>query len=881
MSHKFSSPLGHTLPLDGPFQLNALAESGVSNRLAQQAEKAPSGYQVFWGLPFDIDKVHVIKNKPIKITLPAVKTRWLCFLHTAEEVPVSSAEPTHEEQFSYKNVPWSSDVLIERKKLGQTGYGLLNQLAATYVIEYADGTKAPYPIYYRQQINMAHMPWGHRCFQAVPHECPSVLTLEDKKPWGLKQRKYENADTLDSSPDHMLNWICAWQNPYPEKPIVSICLEPGNGPVLLSAITSCDTKETPIRWSSRQKLLLTLPKTITDNKDFHAQLLGNPSASHSEYMFMNEARNQLLNMDMGVVMSVVPRFSYDNDNWCKGEWNECGQLNDNEFIVEYSGHPEARLYTPGGDVIALAELQKLGKVSNIKVIPPQEQMVTLRVIDKEHRQPVSVRLHIHGQHSEYLAPVNRHRIPNSRPFEDYGPELTGANMHTSTYINGESTLKLPVGNIYLEVSKGFECKPLRKVITITPDTKDITLEIEKVLHWRKKGWVTADTHVHFISPATANLEGAAEGIHIVNLLATQWGELMANVGDFDGMRTFENREAGDPYFVRIGTENRQNILGHISLLGYQGPMITPLCAGGADEAAIGDPVDILLTEWAERCQQQGGLVVLPHYPAPRGENIAALVSGHVDAIEMHVFGRGIEPYALVNWYRCLNCGFQVPLTAGTDKMWAGRPIGLIRTYSQLSTAEELSYEGWMDSIRRGNTFVTLGPLLEFSVEGREAGSKIKLDKTGGRVTVTWKVETVIHSVTGIELIVNGEVCDGKAISQSRGEGYFEVNVNRSSWICILIRGKFSEKDKNEYVLAHSSAVMVDVAGSEFFSAVDAVSMLDQIEGSMAYLECLGTRAETQRYKEMRLKLEHAYNLLHNRLHKLGHDHSHDIGHKHH
>ena len=57
----------------------------------------------------------------------------------------------------------------------------------------------------------------------------------------------------------------------------------------------------------------------------------------------------------------------------------------------------------------------------------------------------------------------------------------------------------------------------------------------------RKGWVTADTHVHFLSPSTALLEGQAEDVHVVNLLASQWGEMFSNVSDFDGRTTLGAR----------------------------------------------------------------------------------------------------------------------------------------------------------------------------------------------------------------------------------------------------------------------------------------------------------------------------------------------------
>jgi hypothetical protein len=77
--------------------------------------------------------------------------------------------------------------------------------------------------------------------------------------------------------------------------------------------------------------------------------------------------------------------------------------------------------------------------------------------------------------------------------------------------------------------------------------------------------------------------------------------------------------------------------------------------------------------------------------------------------------------------------------------------------------------------------------------------------------------------------------------------------------------------------------MVRVEGSEFFAAADAVTMLEQIEGALAYIETVGTRADTTRYKQMRMTLMASHRKLHQRLHEAGHDHHHarHDGHHHH
>jgi hypothetical protein len=99
-----------------------------------------------------------------------------------------------------------------------------------------------------------------------------------------------------------------------------------------------------------------------------------------------------------------------------------------------------------------------------------------------------------------------------------------------------------------------------------------------------------------------------------------------------------------------------------------------------------------------------------------------------------------------------------------------------------------------------------------------------------------------------------------------------VKIERSCWLGLLVRGHYA--DKPEIIAAHSTPVMVNVEGSPLLAATDAVTILDQIEGSLAYLDTVGTRAEDRVYKRMRLVLEAAHRSLHNRLHQAGHYHEH-------
>ena len=96
-----------------------------------------------------------------------------------------------------------------------------------------------------------------------------------------------------------------------------------------------------------------------------------------------------------------------------------------------------------------------------------------------------------------------------------------------------------------------------------------------------------------------------------------------------------------------------------------------------------------------------------------------------------------------------------------------------------------------------------------------------------------------------------------------------------------MRGHYAERP--EMIAAHSSPVMVEVEGKPFFAAADALTILHQIEGALAYLDTIGTRAEDAVYKRMRLTLTSAFREMHNKMHRAGvmHDHTHATDHAEH
>ena len=835
------------IPLDPFFNVD---RAELEEALQITRAEAWAGTQSFQGIPFSMGNpgrpnVLLLDQKAISIEVDGIQASYVLFLHAVENRTTNYSEEL-------------ANFAADGNELGQA--------VSDYTLEFAGGSRATIPILRRFAIQQSHIGWGASPFAAVPdakHHTFSSAT-EDQALGRASQEQYGRGETRvrsgrDYNPKKL--WIYALPNPEPDKPIQRIICTPREERSLIYAITHTRIDEHPLRPGVRRKMRLQLPAGA------HLNAVG---------------ELEEIDIDLGQVISARAALDYDRGDWLGTAPNVQPTRSDRSVVVEYSAHPQARLYVgTGADTSVSYELSSLAGPAT-DPIEPAHRPVKLRVVEKGSKKLVAARLHLHGQAGEYLPPKGYHRQVNPHWFEDnYGEFVNGLNQYC--YIPGECVADLPLGEVFVEINRGYEVAPIRTAIEITPDTEELEFELERVLHWRRDGWVTADTHVHFLTPQTARLEGEAEGVNVVNLLASQWGEMFSNVSDFDGCTTIGARDFGGDgeFLVRVGTENRMQVLGHISLLGYSGAMIHPLCSGGPSESALGDAQELSMAEWAQRCIDQGGLVVMPHGPNPQCERAADIVLELVHAIEMMSFNpcdSQINPYGIADWYRFLNLGYQIPVVGGTDKMSAASQLGGIRTYTQMGE-REFTYENWMAAVQQGNTFVTVGPLVELQVEGQAPGSTLDLPAGGGTLTATWKVESVSLPIDQVEIVVGGlateQINIGKELAAT---GSAELAIEASTWIALRVRGSY--QGKHGEIAAHSSAVQVRVDDAPLYSQRDATAILEQIEGAIAYVDTLAPRPDALRYKQLRATLEAAHNRLHQRMHQQGVYHQHTPLHDH-
>jgi hypothetical protein len=479
----------------------------------------------------------------------------------------------------------------------------------------------------------------------------------------------------------------------------------------------------------------------------------------------------------------------------------------------------------GRELLAGVPLRDPAGGRSIEILPPPRIPVEVDIVDGSTGERVPGRVRFIAADGRYLPPLGHRDEVNPGYYEDTGADLVLGSA-TYAYVPGRFAIDLPVGAVDVELVGGFDRAPHRARLEIDPSTRRLELPLDRTIDLHAGRWVTADTHVHFITPSTALLQAAAEDVDLVNLLAAQWGDLYTSFTDL------EWGSMADPSgrrLVVVGTENRQNVLGHLALLGAKRPT-QPLASGGPPEGRMAGHLSVLLADWADRCRAAGGLVVAAHFPLPYAEIAADIVSGKIDAIETQALAPGLDDPSIVEWYRYLNLGYRLPIVAGTDKMSAEVPVGAVRSYGHLLTDEALTFDAWADAVRAGRTFVTSGPILELAVDGHEPGDVLQLP-SAGRLEISVRARAAQPVISALELVVNGRVVAATAtpVGSTELSLHETIEIAAGSWIAARSRSRHEIQSAfTTSMAAHTSPVYVEVQDRPMVPSRDDAEVVEQI-----------------------------------------------------
>ncbi|MGP8208430.1 MAG: CehA/McbA family metallohydrolase [Acidimicrobiales bacterium] len=673
---------------------------------------------------------------------------------------------------------------------------------ADYRFHLRGGPTISVPVRQRFEIEVVPTGWGLLPFLAVPDQ------YDDLQP--LREGPFEMAGTRQCESTQAAArdyYLWSWENPHPDLSLDAIELVPRGQPFAVGAITLSSADEHPFVRAPRRPVVISVDGHNTGLR---------------------------VAVDRGVATYVQP-IGAEEDRAVPGWGRRAG----GRSYFEVAALPSATV-TLSHDQTELgrlrwAELEPGQPVvsgpARLQLADPGRNWVHVRVLDAATGRPVPCRVHFRSPLGVPFQPHGHHNHVNSNLGTwhiDVGGDVRLGDV-TYACIDGTCQGWLPRGDVLVDVARGFEYSPVHERVRIEPGQRDLTLRISRWTDMAASGWYSGDSHVHFLSTQGAHLEQQCEDLRVVNLLQSQWGSLFTNTEDFTGR---VSTTAGGNYITYVGQENRQHILGHLILWGLKEPVM-PWCTDGPSEGELGGALETTLSDWADRAHAQGGTVILPHFPLPNGEPAVLAATGRADAVE----SLNWDLYKQEVYYQYLNAGYRLPLVGGTDKMSNGVPVGLYRTYAHLD--EEFSYEAWCAAVRAGRTFLSGGPIVQLTVDGRNVGDTVELSGPG-TVQVEAQAES-IFPLSSLEIVVGGRVVASTEHPEgprSRLALSERVPVPNHTWVAARCRGADGNHldDWQRPVFAHTSPVYV-TTGGEWGSRDDEAAryLVTLVEGGLQYV----------------------------------------------
>jgi Tol biopolymer transport system component len=426
---------------------------------------------------------------------------------------------------------------------------------------------------------------------------------------------------------------------------------------------------------------------------------------------------------------------------------------------------------------------------------------------------------------------------------------------------GKSELTVPVGQIQVEVTKGFEYYIARETVTCTPNARlVIRLKQLEIPGDPNSRLASADLHVHMNyggvyrnTPANLVAQQSAEDLVLVENLVVNKEQRIPDIAYF---QTTPDRSSTPNRWLLHGQEFHTSYWGHLALLNLTHNFLLPDYAAYANTAASSPfPTNAVVEELAHQQQAMAGYAhpfdieidpagdpTLTH-GQPLDEALELPIDaalGKVDYVE--VLGFSDHRMTASVWYRLLNCGFRLPAGAGSDTManYASLrgPVGLTRVYAGIPK-DASSPAPLIEALKHGHTFATNGPLLGFTLGGKAPGEELRFPAGENKVTYSAWLRSFVP-VDHLEL-----VCNGKVVRDLTPKGDLQsadakgtISIAQTGW-CVLRAS--SDKPEHpvldDYVYATTSPIYVSVVGSVSKSADDAaffIAWIDRlVEGAKA------------------------------------------------
>ena len=472
----------------------------------------------------------------------------------------------------------------------------------------------------------------------------------------------------------------------------------------------------------------------------------------------------------------------------------------------------------------------------------------VRLLD-ERGQPAIARVYITGSDGLSYVPTGS------------SARITAMSAEYFFHADSGFEIQLPAGETLLEATRGPEYRLTAERVHLQPGTPaEATLQLARWAHPAQKGWWSGDVHIHanytsphhqVIEPRDVRLQIVGEDLNYANLMVANSSG--AFIHDRQYFEAKPHRLSTPEHFLYWNEENRSSAYGHMCFLGLK-HLVEPFYNGFRNTPHWEHyPANYALSQ---QVFDQGGAVSYAHPGMAPNFESASIKELPVDLAlgqptAMDVLSNNDEVATTEMWYRLLNCGFRVAISAGTDAFtnvvdhYIG---GGNRVYVQ--AGPRFDYEAWLEGFRRGRSFASNGPITTLVVNDRSPGDEILLDREE-EVVVRGTVSSQVP-LERIDVIVNGTpVHTISPGGKETVDSTHRIVIKESSWIALRALGPRHRLILNDtQAYAHTSPVYVTVAGRPVHVADDVRFYREWVERLIARTETRGRFATPERKAEV-------------------------------
>ncbi len=404
------------------------------------------------------------------------------------------------------------------------------------------------------------------------------------------------------------------------------------------------------------------------------------------------------------------------------------------------------------------------------------------------------------------------------------------------YSDGEFEVQAPRGQVDVIVERGTEYQPSKTTFDVAKQgTKDVIIELKRWIDLPQAGWYPGNTHIHYdekeerpYDRLAFDSKVEAYNVTVVSILKRWDLEYASNRFPLGIMNEYSTAH----HVVDIGEENRHNdthnrsAYGHVMFLRIRN-QIDPVSRGFLVDDFHPDYPPLC---WAcDEARDQGGIVLWCHNGQGMEAPIAAVL-GKLDAFNL------FDPFWMDPeydiWYRLMNCGIKLPASTGTDWFVCSNN----RVYVQMD--EKFGYDGWIEGMQKGRTFITNGPALFLDVEDKGPGDTVQFrNERKVNVRVTWRSH---YPIDRLAIIHNGRVAKRRRFREGSYEGEWEAEllIDSNGWIAVRCNGT-ARDSYNQAVFAHTSPVYLENGKRNESQKKDAAFFLKEIDQSKEWVQHTG------------------------------------------